>query len=193
MSNLVGHLDAILSYLKLWDIATPKCIQPGVSREAIHLAFQSVDLVPTEELLTYYEWADGVSFDGVKLGQIHFIPGFHLYSLEYAIAHIKANQGDSRWSASWFPFMANGGGDFYIADLSTDSTLTSPVINFMLDDVPDVDIEYTSIELMFQTFKESFESGVVFPEDGSLNMDDDKHAVIANRLNPLVEYWKTVV
>ena len=192
MNTLTSFLNSLVSQLQKWGLNTPEYLQPGIDASKVQDMLATVNLTPTDELLELFSWHNGVTEKGgVALKDIQFIPGFYLLSIEEAVAHLNANKGDARWAPNWFPILANSGGDFYAVVLTDESKVSSPVVNYTMG-YPEVDIEYSSIESMMETFVECANAGITFVNEGRLDMDDAKQAVVAKRLNPSVELWQDV-
>lgn len=184
-------LDEILAFLSRWQFPVVGFLQHGLNKDLILELFSNINLQPTNELLQLYAWKNGVNVvEGINLDDIQFVPGYHILSLEGAIAQYIAVKGDPRWDRSWFPVMANGGGDFYVIDLAQSDGESAPVIGFLLGE-EEQDTEYQSIAAMLHTFFECYKKGIVYrSEEGYLEMDDDKHALVAKMYNPSVEFWQ---
>ncbi|MBE1605678.1 hypothetical protein [Actinopolymorpha pittospori] len=124
----------------------------------------------------------------MALDDIHIVPGFYLLSIQDAIANCRAFATDSRWTPGWLPLFANGGGDFYVLDLSSPSG--SPVRHFRIEE-PEHPIEFGSLRALLTTLAEAFERGVFFVDpNGYLEMDDVVFGELATELNPDVGWWR---
>ena len=103
-----------------------RSLQAGLSAEDVRSSIGAVALPSSPVLEALYGWRNGTSTTGdVTLDDIHILPGFYLLSIEDAIASYRAFVTDSRWRPGWLPLFANGGGDFYVLDLS--SPAASPI------------------------------------------------------------------
>jgi hypothetical protein len=152
-------------------------------------ALGGVGLVATPELEALYGWRDGTSTAGVTaVDDIHLFPGFYLLSVEDAIANYRAFVTDARWTTGWLPVFANGGGDFYVLDLS--APVASPVRHFRIDEA-EHPIEFSSLGAMLVTLAQAFERGIFFVDpSGYLEMDDLVFGELAAELNPDVAWWR---
>lgn len=71
------------------------------------------------ELEGVFAWHDGIDFPpDVPADDFHVFPGFYMLSLDEAVASCDTYVSDRRWNPGWLPLFANGGGDFYVVDLS---------------------------------------------------------------------------
>ena len=95
---------------------------------------------------------------------------------------------DERWTPGWLPVFANGGGDFYVVDLSP--TATGTVRHFWIDEA-EHPIEFSSLSAMMATLTQGFARGIFTVDpDGYLEMDDLVFGELATELNPDVPYWR---
>lgn len=165
-----------------------RSLQPGLSDGEVRVAFGSIDLAVIPEVEALYGWHNGTSTAGVAaIDDIHLFPGFYLLSIEDAIANYRAFVTDSRWTIGWLPVFANGGGDFYVLDLS--SLGQSPMRHFRIEEA-EHPIEFSSLGTMLATFAKAFERGVFFVDpDGYLEMDDLVFGSVAAETDPAVEWW----
>lgn len=163
-------------------------LRPGLPTEAVRSALGSVGLAGNFELEQLYGWHDGTSTAGIAaVDDIHLFPGFYLLSIEDAIANFCAFVTDKRWTPGWLPIFANGGGDFYVADLR--SAAGSPVRHFRIDEV-EHPIEFPSLGAMVSTLAQAFEREIFFVhQNGYLDMDDLVFGSLAAELNPDVAWW----
>jgi len=107
------------------------------------------------------------------------------------VANYRAFVPDARWKPSWMPLFANGGGDFYVADLT--GSISGSVRHFRIEE-SEHPVEFLSIEDMLVTLAAAYERGVFFVDvHGYLEMDDPafrpdrKHGRIATTSGLLFE------
>jgi hypothetical protein len=166
-----------------------RSLQPGLSAEAVRSALVAVGLASPSALEALYMWRNGTSTSGgVTLDDIHFFPGFYLLSIEDAVANYRAFANDSRWTPGWLPIFANGGGDFYVLDLSSPSN--KPVRHFRIEET-EHPIEFNSLGALLATLATAFERGMFFVDpNGYMEMNDLVFNGLAAELNPDVEWWR---
>lgn len=166
-----------------------RALKPGVAGSEVRASLGSVGLAAPSALEELYGWRDGTSTVRVaSVDDIHLFPGFYLLSVEDAIANYRAFVTDSRWRTGWLPIFANGGGDFYVLDLS--SPTESPVRHFRIDEA-EHPIEFSSLRAMLTTVAQGFERGSFFVDpDGYLEMDDLAFGALAAELNSDVDWWR---
>lgn len=163
-------------------------LQEGLPAGAVQGNLAHVGLAATPELERLYGWRNGTSTVGVTLDDIHIFPGFYLLSIEDAVTNYEAFISDPRWSRSWLPVLANGGGDFYVADLTTSGA--GAVRHFWIDET-EHPVEFLSLGAMFATLAQGYERGTFYLDpDGYLEMDDLAFGDLATELNPDVAYWR---
>lgn len=164
-----------------------RSLQSGLPASTVQGVFGGVGLVAPPALVALYGWRDGTATAGAILDDIHLFPGFYLLSAEDAVANYQAFVTDSRWRTGWLPIFANGGGDFYVLDLS--SPAASPVRHFRIEE-SEHPIEFSSLGAMLVTLAQAFERGVFFVDsDGYLEMNDLTFGSVAAEMNPAVEWW----
>lgn len=163
-------------------------LQVGVPADVVRASLADVNLASTSALESLLDWKNGTSTAGVAaVDDIHMFPGFYLLSIEDAVASYRAFETDPRWAAAWLPLFANGGGDFYVIDLSVPEE--APVRHFRIDEL-EHPIEFASLEGLLGTLVAAFERGVIFVDpSGYLEMNDLAFGGLAAELNPTVEWW----
>ena len=164
-------------------------LQAGLQVETVRSSLSAAGLTSSGELESLYGWRDGTSTPGVAaLDDIHLFPGFYLLSLEDALANHRAFASDPRWRATWLPIFANGGGDFYVLDLS--ATAGGSVRHFRIEE-SEHPIEFGSLRALLTTVAAAFDRGIFFVDpSGYLEMDDLVFAELAAELNPDIEWWR---
>jgi hypothetical protein len=115
--------------------------------------------------------------------------GFHDEEMvEYADAVLAIHFFDeSRWGRTWLPFLADGGGDHYVAELSE----TGVAVRHVQFDELEHPVEFTSLASLFRTVATAMERGVVFVEDGYLEMDDLAFGDLAAENERDVAWWRS--
>ena len=187
LAESLAKIDAALQ--RLDRRALLQALQPGVADSEVRSSLSSVGLAAPSALEQLYGWRDGTSTTGVaSVDDIHLVPGFYLLSLADAITNYRAFVADPRWGTGWLPVFANGGGDFYVVDLSSHGE--GPVRHFGID-AAEHPIEFSSLGAMLATVAQGFERGTFFVDpDGYLEMDDLAFGALAAELNPAGEWWR---
>lgn len=187
ISASVSVIELALS--RLGREALLQSLQGGLSPDAVRSKLASAGLRCTPELEALYGWRNGTaSHSPASLDDIQLFPGFHLLSLEDAVSNYRAFVVDDRWTTGWLPVFANGGGDFYVVDLSP--TGGGVVRHFWIDEA-EHPIEFSSLSAMMVTLAQGFERGVFYVDpNGYLEMDDMVFGTLAMELNPDVAYWR---
>lgn len=164
-----------------------RSLRPGCSQGTVESALAVRGLPVPVALIEYFEWHDGVEepADGV-MDDVQVFPGFYAMPLFECVASYDAFVGDGRWDSSWFPLLANGGGDFYVADLGT----PVPAIKHFRIDENLTPAEFSSLESFVAAIVEALALGVVYIEDGYLEMDDMAFGEIAARREPDLAWWR---
>lgn len=189
MDDLTAPLEEIEAALqKLKRNALLAALRPGLDAERTRSLLGEVGLPRSGPVEALYGWRDGTNTDRVgALDDIHFFPGFYFLSLEDAVANYRVFVADERWTPGWLPVFANGGGDFYVTDLSGE--LSGSVRHFRIEE-SEHPVEFSTIGNMLLTIAAGFKRGVFFVDaDGYLEMDDLAFASVAAELNPGVPWW----
>lgn len=187
LSSTLATIEAALHRLDRQVLL--RALQDGLPAEAMRSSLDAAGLAGSGELESLYGWRNGTSTAGVAaVDDIHFFPGFYLLSLEDALANYRAFASDPRWSAGWLPLFANGGGDFYVLDLS--SPTGSPVRHFRIEE-SEHPIEFGSLGALLTTLAAAFDRGIFFVDlSGYLEMDDLVFGGLAAELNPDIDWWR---
>lgn len=186
--ELAVQLASIESALRRLDRQVLlRSLRHGSTGDAVRGTLGAAGLAAAVDLETLFGWHDGTLTDGVVLDDVHIFPGFYFLSLEDASANYRAFVSDSRWVTGWWPVFANGGGDFYVLDLS--AAEAKPVRHFRIDEA-EHPIEFSSLAAMAATLARAFADGTFFVDSsGYLEMDDQVFGQLAAKLNPDVLWW----
>jgi cell wall assembly regulator SMI1 len=165
-------------------------LNEGISQGETARRMTSAGLALPADLAVLYEWHDGTSsFSGVKLDDLHLIPGFYFPDLDEALTNYEVFKSDSRWDEAWLPVLANGGGDFYAVDCTNNPETAGQVHNFMLGEAQHP-VEYLSLTAMFATYVQAFRQGIYFLHpSGYLDAHDQRFFELAKTLNPEAPGW----
>ena len=163
-------------------------LEPGLAPSRTRSLLSACGLPHSGQVEALYAWRDGTEAAGVEsVDDIHLFPGFYLLALEDAVANYRTFVTDQRWTTGWLPIFANGGGDFYVTDLSGDTV--GVVRHFRIEET-EHPIEFLTIHDMLMTIAAGFRRGVFFVDaDGYFEMDDLAFGFLAAELNPRVPWW----
>lgn len=188
--RMYNQLNSIVNYLDEWGFKLKDKLCNPLSKDDVFLLFSRIGFEPSIELVSLYQWHDGVIADSnVPLCDIQLFPGFHFLRLEDAIEKYMMFRNNSAWCVSWFPLFANGGGDFYVIDFGVKINDAHPIIGFVLGEESQ-DIEFSSLENMINTYYEGYRSNIIFKTcDGYLEQDDERFIEIAKKYNPDISFW----
>lgn len=187
---MIAALDASVSQLAHASREVVDKLQPGLSLQEIATWEAKLPFALTRELEALYQWHDGTLVnEGDLLGQAYFFPGYYLLSLEEAVESHDERKDAWPWEKNWFPVFASGAGDFYVVPCSKEKLDTAVVIG-VLHGEPEQVVEYQSLTAMMKTLEACHARGAFVLDDGELEVDDDKHRVIARHFNPEVEEWQ---
>jgi cell wall assembly regulator SMI1 len=103
-----------------------------------------------------------------------------------AVANYRSLVPDQRWTPGWLPIFANGGGDFYVTDLSGEM---AGVVRYFRTEESEHPVEFLTIRDMLTTIAAGFTRSVFFVDgDGYLEMHDHAFGSLAVELNPRVPW-----
>lgn len=164
-------------------------LQNGASAERVRASLDSIGLRSTDEIEALYGWHNGIADTDETIGKITLWPAFYFTSLDETVANYRAFVDDPRWTPGWLPLFANGGGDFYVIDLSTAGA--APIRLFLIDE-DDHPIEFMSLTAMLATLAEAFRRGCFYmTPEGIFRKDYPAFGKLAAEMNPDVEWWRS--
>jgi hypothetical protein len=191
---MTDDLDASLTVIEValrrfGREALLQSLQHGLPPEAVRSKLAAVGLSCLPALEAAYGWRNGIASNSVAtLDDIQLFPGFHMLSLEDAVTNYRAFVVDNRWTVGWLPVFANGGGDFYVIDLSPAGR--GAIRHFWIDEA-EHPVEYPSLGEMMTTLSQGFQRGIFFVDpSGYLEMDDLAFGALAAEMHPDVHYWR---
>ncbi|MBT1685623.1 hypothetical protein [Dawidia soli] len=158
----------------------------GLQREYIISLFQQNSLSPPDELVDLYEWKNGVQFEGVPTGLLHFgVPGV-FFPLEDSLKIFHASEVTR--SSTYFPVFSD---DSFLIQLNNRSPdygkifIYSPALQIF-----EPEACFDSLESMIDTFIVCFRKGAFFyNNDSFFEQDYDKSFDVAKAVNPGSTYW----
>ncbi|WP_363250331.1 SMI1/KNR4 family protein [Microbacterium sp.] len=193
LDGLENYLTAVedgLRQLDRWKLI--RSLRPGASPSQVLERFRSAGTDVPIEALELFSWHDGTETRGTSIGEIALIPGFYLLSSTDSTENYRAFVSDERWRPSWIPFLADGGGDFYVLD-SEGRDRVAPIRRFRIEE-QEHPVEFGSLKDFFETISVAFQRGVFFvDESGFLEMDDFAFAELARQINPGIPWWSEPV
>lgn len=187
--DLTAALAAIERGLRRFSrSALLNALRPGLTADRTRSLLGESGLPSSGQVEALYAWRDGTKTAGVgTLDDIQLFPGFYLLSLEDAVANYRTFVADHRWAPGWLPIFANGGGDFYVTDLSGE--MSGVMRHFRIEET-EHPVEFRTISNMLTTIAAGYERRIFFIDDnGYLEMDDLAFASMAAELNPGVPWW----
>jgi hypothetical protein len=159
VASILGHLQRLERQQAL------ALVLPPPSREEATWRLTAVSLPAADPILEWFScWGGRTS--GGELGKIDVLPGFYALSLADAVAHRHAYP---QWPDSWLPLLADGGGDFYVAD--TKSSMV-PVFRHRYDE-PDPERVAGSLADFLASAALAYARGVIYVSDGYLEQDEN--------------------
>lgn len=183
-NTIKEQLHKLLLHLEKLNHSCPKYLDLGLPFSDIQRTLARVSLQPTDDLINLFSWKNGSSVNTIPLGHLALIPGFYLMPLEECCSNYIALKKNDFWKATWFPVLSNSGGDFYVIDIQTNEILGY----YIYEDEPMV--EYNSLKTLLETYNQCYELGIIYKtSEGYLDMDYNKHALVAQQANPNLSFW----
>jgi hypothetical protein len=162
-------------------------LRPGLDPDDVRERVEKAGLKSSPYFEALYAWRDGVDTTEATIGEIDLIPGCYLLSLDDALTNYRAFRGSSRWNRHWLPFLADGGGDFYVVEASSEAE--GAVRHFRIDE-SEHPVEFSSVSSMIVVVLAAYRRGAYFlDENGYLEMHDELFADLARELDPGVPWW----
>lgn len=180
--HLADELLRLENLLTRDGAAIVPLMHQGIAESLIEGALDSVGLVPTSEVVTWFGWHDGAGERGLPSSSIELIPGGEFYDLAYLCSKYDEMRHDSEeaasmsggalaahrlWRASWFPLLRLFGKGYLAADLAGGPE--SPVHVVWFDDDPDrrATVAWPSMTAFVKAIIERFNANVYsFDADG---------------------------
>ncbi|MDM8084330.1 hypothetical protein QUV83_06095 [Cellulomonas cellasea] len=185
MAESLARIDAGLRELR--RDALLELLMPAVEPSRTRAVLTAHGLPSRAAVEALYGWRGGTGPGDARLGDISMLPGFYLLTLDDALANYEAFLPDARWAPGWLPLFANGGGDFYVADLGGE--MAGSVRHFRIDE-SEHPVDFLTLADMARTMAAAFDRGVFFVDShGHLEMNDLDFAAVAAELNPRVPWW----
>lgn len=145
-------------------------MRSGLAADDVRRRLEAAALPRLGSVVSLYGWHDGTELpgDGV-LDDVELIPGFVFVALGDAIEEVEQRASDGNWG-KWLPVLADGGGCFYVVDLSSD--VRQPVLRWEFDDPTRHPTAFEDVEAMFATIARALDDGVIYVDDrGYLETD----------------------
>jgi hypothetical protein len=161
-------------------------LEPPLSADEVARQLAEAGLAATSDLIAYFGWHNGSGPSTASIGQLALFPGFYALSLGDALKNYVAFVPDARWHAGWLPIFADGGGYFYVTDLSS---ARAGVMRMFRNDESEHPIEHVSLAKMIETLAEAYDRGVFYADGEYIEAADDAFDRIAAELNPGVAWW----
>ena len=188
----LSHLERILTDAGAAIVPT---LRPGLDAGVVESRLGELDLIPTAELVTWFNWHDGSGARNVRREVVEIVPDGEFYDLEYMcreyetarrVARELAAQpqfpwtAEAHWPAAWFPLLWLFGKGDLVVNLDAASREVSPVHVIWHDAAPEerARVRWPSVHAFVQAMIRRFETGVYWvDEDGivqteSTNIDD---------------------
>jgi hypothetical protein len=188
-----SYVSAIIDHLRVLGRPVVGKIRHGLPYDLIDAKARSLSIVVTQELRELYHIVGGTSVsNGDLLEDLHWFPiGFYMLALDDAAVMYRTFVSDTRWSRTWFPVFANGGGDFIAQVLTARPLAAAPLVHFLLGE-GEQQVQFESLTNMLGFMCECFDRNICFVnEDGALDWDWDEGWRIGKKWNPGLPYWES--
>jgi hypothetical protein len=165
---------------------------PGLDESYIRFQIAALGLDCPNELVELYGICGGVGAPEEELLNHMWMYGSHyLLPFERAVEDYKLFRGDARWSAEWFPFLGNDGGDFYSICSLENRASWRKISYFMIGSGDEAQITFSSLENMLCVINECFDRGICFVDEyGNLVTRFLDASIIAMDHNKNLPYYR---
>lgn len=165
-----------------------QALRPGLERDGVTDSLRARHLPAHQDIIDLFGWHDGVDApEDDVMDDVQVFPGFYLPSLDECLSNYDAFLPSERWDRLWLPILANGGGDFYLLDLTGND---ASVRHFRIDE-SEHPVEFSRLANFVETMNLAYDRGIIFIEDGYLEMDDLAFGDLAAEQEPGVEWWRS--
>jgi hypothetical protein len=173
----LGHINApVLKYFN-----------PGLSEQEVNHLFREINLQPSEELIQFYTWRNGLQFENVPSGKLSFGLNGVFFPLQNSVEMYRNFTGEQ--FPLFFPIFWD---DTFLIDLDAQSPDYRKIFIYS----PDLLITepqscYDSLPTMIRTFLTCFQKGIFsYDREGFFQEQFELTAETSKNLNPLSTYWK---
>jgi cell wall assembly regulator SMI1 len=185
MSAIADTCNRIVEWHATRDHPVSQFLQPGATHDELSALATTMGMPLPAELQDFYAWHNGTAESGATLGELAFLPGYYVLSIQEALAQ-RASYLPLGWPHSWLPVFADGGGDFKALDLSRSKGIAAPVTWYFDAEWCD---EYGSLEALLFTVRAACDAGALFFSSDGFEIDSDRYALVARRFNPHIRLW----
>ncbi|MFP4365423.1 MAG: SMI1/KNR4 family protein [Spirochaetia bacterium] len=185
------YINRIITQLNELNRPVVGLLNEPISKNSIESYLCKLPIILPGEVVSLFLTINGTKRKrGQILDDIQFFPGFYLLSIGEAVEIYTSISSDPRWSNSWFPIFANGGGDFYCAVCDNINKKNAPILGYILGEEEQI-VEYLNLDAMLKTIAECFELRAYYvDEQGFLEINDDLEKEIAKKNNPGIDRWQ---
>ena len=195
MTRLNGLLNDFGKLLKDQQAPIFDKLQVGLDFDEIDSLLKP-EGINNAELRLLYKWRNGIKdLQNYTIDELELFPEGIMLSLSGSLSHYEIyTQVEKIWDKSLFPIFTNGGGDYFLLDIESESKTEGMVFlyapSLLLSDSP-VTI-YDSIENLIDTVLECFKHHAykLSNEKNIVIVDYDLRQKISKNKNPESIYWK---
>lgn len=196
MTDVEISLHRLIRVMEEVGMPVASNINSGLPRDEILQRCQQADISLPQELVDLYCFCDGMhpsllsSDEGVEYG----LDGLYLLlPLDDAIREYEKVKEDALYndalSVTWFPFLREEGGDYYLVDATAAEAELPSVIWWMMEFAPCR--KYSSLQSMFDTLADAYEARAYeFLYELPYLNENLQMSQIAHQRNPNASYWQ---
>lgn len=158
-------------------------LNPGKNVPSIYLPFQ----LP-EQIIEFHKWRDGTNLETDNIYS-DFFPYYIYDSYHYSLKAI--NRLNKYWpmTSNWFPVFTDTANKTFLI-IHDINNVNCPISSWDLE-VGDPILLYESLASMLVSISECYIQGAYHEVDiNAYEIDYDLAAIINNKYNPNIEYWK---
>lgn len=194
MQGLINLLEEIEKYLEKQNANIFKRLQPGLNPSYTEQLLKGIGVYNNDELLELYGWKNGIQYESNwVIGEVDFFSSGLIVSAEDMIKTYKLfNEKDFMKDETLLPIFTDGSGDYVLYKTNKHNQpgqlfLYAP--SLLLSAEPES--IYDSLTSLFKTVIECYYRKAYTFNNGELEIDYDLEWEIAEKHNPLSNYWKS--
>jgi hypothetical protein len=171
-------------------------LQPGVSKLTYEKKLNSFHLTPSDEFISLYQWHNGTAEMKTENSNLWLFPGGIFLPIDKALEIYQYHTiSNNTWDKTLFPIFADGGGDFYLINMSSQSPNHGRIYYFSFNafDFDQIISYFDSVQSTIETIIEWYQQKAFILNyfgDPVVTFDSEKQLHIALKNNPNSDYWK---
>jgi hypothetical protein len=185
--NKLIKFESVLSSI---EAPILKYFNSGISKETIIENFNLINLIPSPDLISLYEWKNGMSTPSdMPSGKTWFGVGCHFYSLKDSIVEYNLSIKEEFYENHFFPIFHH---DTFLINLDHNSEDFNKIFIYCPAlTIIEPESYYDSINNMIDTLTVCFEKRISwYDSEDFIQYDPKQFFAICKELNPKSMHWR---